>query len=76
MSIQVRHAFDRLNLCQNRRDTLFVPLDWDAFAVSNVFAIAHGYDDNLRFGATAARNAKHLFERPDFFSSFDEKTCH
>ena len=52
---------------------LIVPLDRDAFASSNMLAVARSHDDNLRFGAAAARNAKHFLHRPDFLLCFDCK---
>src|SRR5438876_9118173 len=72
MSIQALLAFDRFNLLQDRCDTLVVALDRNCFTASRVRPIAHGHDDNARFSASATRNAKRLFEWPDFFPCFDQ----
>src|SRR5947207_11569403 len=73
MSIQIAHAFDRLDLRQNRIDGLIVTRDRNSLAAPSMFAIAYGYDNNLRFSSATARNPKRFSQWPDFFPCLDGK---
>src|SRR5262249_12861261 len=56
---------------QNGSCALIIACNRDAFAASDVFAVAHADDNDARFCAAAARNPKCVLERPEFFLGFD-----
>ena len=54
---------------------MIVPSGRDAFTTADVVTISERHDNEARLSATAARNPKWLFERPDLFVSVkDERT--
>src|SRR4029077_20809256 len=71
LAIQTFLRLDRFDLCQNGGNSLIVTPGRNRLAATRVFPVGDGHHDNLRFRATATRNAKRLLERPDFFASVD-----
>jgi hypothetical protein len=71
LAIQSLIALYRFDLCQNRGNALVVTREGNAFAATDVFAIANRQNDDLRFSATAPRNTKRLAEGPSFLVSVD-----
>src|SRR6202011_2289906 len=71
MPIQILLDFDRFDLGQDECDALVVTRDRHCFTATSILPVDQGHDDNACFSATAPRNAKRLFEWPNFFSGFD-----